>query len=300
MQPKNLLSVTLSVVLVPAAAAATSVSQIFEAQSASADSGSSAVLVGAGDISLCGSTGDDATAALLGNINGTVFTAGDNVQIIGASLEYTYCYDPSWGQYKSRTRPSPGNHDYYLGGSAYYNYFGSAAGPAGKGYYSYDLGDWHVVALNSNCGWVSCSAGSAQEQWLRADLAANTKQCTVAYWHHPYFSSNGATAAVKPLFQALYDYGTEIVMSGHIHNYERFAPQDPSGNLDTAAGIRQFVVGTGGYGHDSFGTIAANSEARNGDTFGVLELTLTSGAYNWKFVPVAGKTYSDSGSGTCH
>ena len=300
MRLRTMLSKSLAVTLVLSATTAFTVTQTGLATSAAAASETTAVLVGAGDISLCGSTNDDATAALLGGIDGTVFTAGDNVQILGAALEYTYCYDPSWGKYKSRTRPAPGNHDYYLGGSAYYDYFGAAAGPAGKGYYSYDLGDWHVVSLNSNCDWVSCSAGSAQETWLRADLAANTRKCTVAYWHHPLYSSSGGVSNVRPLFQDLYDYGAEIVVNGHNHNYERFAPQNASGALDAAAGIREFVVGTGGYGHSSFGTVAANSQARDSDTFGVLKLTLSAGSYSWEFVPVAGKTYTDTGTGTCH
>lgn len=261
------------------------------------------VLVGAGDIALCGSSGSTTTASLLDGIAGTVFTAGDNVQLVGASAEYTNCYQATWGRHTARTRPSPGNHDYYTGGSAYYDYFGTAAGEEGQGYYSYDLGGWHVVALNSNCSSIGgCQVGSAQEAWLRADLAASDKQCTVAYWHHPLFTSSGSTTAeVSPLFEALYDYGTEIVINGHVHNYERFAPQTPDGTLDAANGVREFVVGTGGYGHTSFSaTIAANSQARNSDTLGVLKLTLKAGSYSWQFVPEDGMTYSDTGSETCH
>jgi hypothetical protein len=261
---------------------------------------SSVVFVGAGDIADCSSSGDEATAALLDNIAGSVFTLGDNVYSSGTPTEITTCYDPTWGRHKSRTFPAPGNHDYNTSGaSGYFGYFGSAAGPSGRGYYSFDLGSWHIISLNSE---ISMSAGSAQEQWLRADLAASTKQCTLAYWHKPRFSSgtsHGSLAAAQPLWQALYDYGAEIVMSGHDHDYERFAPQTPSGAPDAAKGIREFVVGTGGRNHDAVGTPIPNSEASNDNTFGVLKLTLGSGTYTWQFVP-AGGSFTDSGSGTCH
>jgi Calcineurin-like phosphoesterase len=262
---------------------------------------SSVVFVGAGDIADCSSSGDEATAALLDNIAGSVFTLGDNAYSSGTPTEFSSCYDPTWGRHKSRTYPSPGNHDYNTSGAAgYFGYFGAAAGPSGRGYYSFDLGSWHIISLNSE---VSMSAGSAQEQWLRADLAASTKQCTLAYWHKPRFSSgtsHGSLVDAQPLWQALYDYGAEIVMSGHDHEYERFAPQTPSGAPDAARGIREFVVGTGGRNHDAIGTPIQNSEASNDNTFGVLKLTLGSGTYSWQFVPVAGSSFTDSGSGTCH
>jgi hypothetical protein len=261
---------------------------------------SSVVFVGAGDIADCSSSGDEATAALLDNIAGSVFTLGDNVYSSGTPTEFSTCYDPTWGRHKSRTYPSPGNHDYNTSGaSGYFGYFGAAAGPSGRGYYSFDLGSWHIISLNSE---VSMSAGSAQEQWLRADLAASTKQCTLAYWHKPRFSSgtsHGSLVDAQPLWQALYDYGAEIVMSGHDHEYERFAPQTPSGAPDAAKGIREFVVGTGGRNHDAVGTPIQNSEVSNDNTFGVLKLTLGSGTYSWQFVP-AGGSFTDSGSGTCH
>jgi acid phosphatase type 7 len=278
--------------------------------SASADT--TAVLVGAGDISLCSSTGDDATGKLVKSVltaagSGTAeaFTAGDNVQLMGASSEYSTCYTQAWGSFKSRTRPVPGNHDYFTSdGSPYFSFFGSAAGTGTTGYYSYDLGDWHVIALNSSCAEVGgCQAGSPQEQWLRNDLATTTKQCTIAYWHHPLFTSSSThppTEEVRPLFQALYDGGAEIVVNGHNHIYERFAPQDPTGAADAAKGIRQFIVGTGGASHYTIGTVAPNSEVRNGATFGVLKLTLVSGGYSWNFMPVSGQTFTDSGTGTCH
>ncbi|TMR04159.1 alkaline phosphatase [Actinomadura soli] len=264
------------------------------------------VLVGAGDISNSGS-GDTATAALLDNIPGTVFTAGDNVYSNGTTSEFNNYYNPTWGRHKARTRPSPGNHDYNTSGaSGYYGYFGAAAGDPSKGYYSYNIGtNWHVVALNSNCGSISggCAATGAQVQWLRADLAANPRPCTIAYWHHPRWTSGANHApntAVGPLVQALYDNNADVIVAGHNHQYERFAPQNPSGAADSARGIRQFVAGMGGASHYSFGTIRPNSQARNSDTYGVLKLTLHSGSYTWQFVPQAGKTYSDSGTTNCH
>jgi len=260
----------------------------------------SVVLVGAGDIANCSSSGDEATALLLDNIAGTVFTAGDNAYSNGSATDYSQCYDPTWGRQKARTRPAPGNHEYNTSGAApYYAYFGANAGPAGLGYYSYDLGGWHLISLNSN---IAMSAGSAQEQWLRADLAANTQQCVLAYWHHPRFSSgsHGSSTAPQPLWQALYDYNADLVISGHDHNYQRFAPQTPTGAADPARGIREFVVGTGGTSHYTFGTPIANTEAYNTDTYGVLKLTLSATGYSWEFIPVAGATYRDSGSGSCH
>ena len=258
------------------------------------------MLVGAGDIAGCSSAGDEATAALLDTLPGTVFTAGDNAYPDGTATNFASCYGPSWGRHKARTRPSPGNHEYHTSGaSGYYNYFGAAAGDSGKGYYSYDLGDWHIISLNSN---ISMIAGSPQEQWLRADLAANTKTCTLAYWHHPRFSSgsHGSSNAPRPLWQALYDFDADVIISGHDHNYQRFAPQTPAGVADPARGLRQFVVGTGGISHYNFATPIANTEAYNTDTWGVLKLTLYADSYTWEFVPVAGMTYTDSGSGACH
>ncbi|MFI8519988.1 DNRLRE domain-containing protein [Streptomyces sp. NPDC085481] len=258
------------------------------------------VLVGTGDIATSGS-GDTATANLLDNIPGTVFTTGDNAYPNGTASDFSTYYEPTWGRHKARTRPAPGNHDYLTSGaSAYYSYFGANAGTAGKGYYSYDLGNWHVVSLNSEVGMA---AGSAQEQWLRSDLAASDKPCTVAYWHKPRWtssSSHGPDASTGPLVQALYDNNAELILTGHNHQYERFAPQNPSGQLDTARGVREFVAGMGGASLYGFGTLQPNSEARNNDTFGVLKLTLHANSYDWEFVPQAGKTYNDRGTGTCH
>jgi 3',5'-cyclic AMP phosphodiesterase CpdA len=199
-------------------------------------------------------------------------------------------------------KPVPGNHEYVTAGAAgYFGYFGALAGDPSKGYYSYELGTWHVVALNSNCSKVSCSAGSAQESWLRQDLASHPSACTLAYWHHPRFSSgeHGNDTSVSALWKALVDHGVELVLSGHDHDYERFAPQNESG-VATPSGVVQFVVGTGGTTLRPFETPLPTSLARNATDHGVLELTLNAGSYAWAFLPVAGKSYSDSGTTTCH
>jgi len=264
------------------------------------------VLVGAGDIASCSSIGDEATATLIDNIPGTVFLLGDNVYDSGTATEYANCYDPSWGRFKSRTKPSPGNHEYNtLNATGYYGYFGAAAGDPTKGYYSYNVGNWHIVVLNSNssCSTISCAAGSAQELWLRSDLQANTKPCTLAYWHHPRFNSgaaHGNTLAVSPFWDALYHFNADVILNGHEHVYEVFAPQDSLGVADAARGIRQFTVGTGGRSHYTFGTIQPNSQVREGNTYGVLKLTLHANSYDWQFVPVAGSSFTDSGTGNCH
>jgi hypothetical protein len=263
-----------------------------------------AVFVGAGDIAACNNPGDEATAALLDAIPGTVFTLGDNVYPTGTLAQYQACYASSWGRHKSRTMPVAGNHEYDASGNTgYFDYFGPRAGTPGKGYYSFELGTWHVVVLNSNCSFVGgCQAGSAQEQWLRADLAAHQASCTVALWHHPRFSSggHGNDVAMQPFWQDLYDAGADLVLSGHDHDYERFAPQTPTGAADPAYGLREIVAGTGGASHSPIATVVANSEVRDADTFGVLKLTLRGGSYDWQFVPEAGKTFTDAGSGSCH
>jgi len=259
-----------------------------------------AVLVGAGDIAVCGSDADEATALLLDTIAGTVFTTGDNAYEDGTAQEFTDCYHPTWGRHRSRTSPSPGNHDYHTAGaSGYYDYFGASAGDPAQGYYSFDLGAWHIVAINSN---IDLSASSPQLQWLAADLAANPTVCAAVYWHHPRFSSgmHGNDAGMQALWQVLYDAGVDLVVNGHDHDYERFGPQTPTGALDTQRGVREFVVGTGGRSLRNFATVAANSEVRNSDTHGVLKLSLYASRYEWEFVPVAGQTFRDSGSTNCH
>ena len=248
----------------------------------------------------------DTSDLLLGAGLAGVLTVGDNQYEDGQLTKYQQSYDATWGRAKHITRPSVGNHEYLdpAGGArGYFDYFGSAAGERGKGYYAFDLGSWHLIALNSNCASVGgCGPGSPQEQWLRQDLAATRAACVLAYWHHPRFSSgqHGDTVEVEPLWRALYDAGADVVLAGHDHTYERFAPQDPGGRADPAAGIRQFVVGTGGRSHYGFTTVHPNSEVRNGSTFGVLKLTLQPLSYQWRFEPVAGQSFEDTGSGNCH
>ncbi len=263
-----------------------------------------AVLVGAGDIADCVSQGAEATAKLLDGTSGTVFTTGDNAYESGTAAAFDNCYGPTWGRHKARTKPTVGNDEYETAGaSGYYNYFGSAAGSPSKGYYSYNRGDWHVVALNSMCEKVGgCGATSPMVTWLKNDLAANPKQCTLAYFHHPLFSSgnNGNQTKMRQTWEALYTANADVVVGGHDHVYERFAPQRPDGTLDTARGIREFVVGTGGASLSTFGTIKPNSQVRNRHTHGVLKLTLRPSSYDWRFVPVAGQSFTDSGTTSCH
>jgi hypothetical protein len=262
------------------------------------------VIVAAGDIADCPSDGDEATARLVGGIEGTVLTLGDNAYEDGTAQDFSECYEPTWGEFKERTRPATGNHDYETeGASAYFDYFGDAAGQPGKGYYSYDLGRWHIVALNSNCEEVGCAASSPQLRWLKADLAKDPKTCTLAYFHYPLFSSGEyrpGIREVKPLWEALYAANVDVVLNGHDHNYQRFAPQDPNGKADPQGGIREFVVGTGGRSHYSILGPIANSEVYNDETYGVLKLTLRPESYEWRFIPVESETFTDSGSAGCH
>src|SRR6266542_1178037 len=264
-----------------------------------------ALLVGAGDIASCSSTGDDATAKLLDSISGTVFTIGDDAYENGSSSDFTKCYHPNWGRHKARTKPSAGNHEYQTSGaSGYFGYYGAAAGEPGKGYYSYDVGDWHVVVLNSN---ISMSAGSTQEKWLKADLAASPRLCTLAYWHHPLYAATSGSGSggvtdtkSRPRWDDLSAAGADLVLGAHRHMYERQAPQKPDRTADPVYGIREFIVGTGGVSRISPTNVSKNSQVRDGDTYGVLKVWLYSDSYAWKFVPIAGKTFSDSGSTACH
>ncbi|MGH9617268.1 MAG: metallophosphoesterase family protein [Acidobacteriaceae bacterium] len=264
------------------------------------------VLVGAGDIAGCSNlSGARATAKLLASTPGTVFADGDLVYPNGNLAEFKTCYGPTWGRFKRRTHPALGNHEYQTKNAAgYFDYFGGAAGPKGEGYYSYDLGPWHIIVLNTNCSDVTggCGVGSPQEEWLRKDLLSHNRPCKLAYFHQPLFSSSevGNDEEVKPFWQDLYHAGVEIVVNGHAHDYERFAPQNPEGIVDQSHGIREIIVGTGGKDHAHFVHIDPNSVVRNNDTFGVLKLTLYPGRYSWRFIPVAGSSFTDSGSGTCH
>jgi hypothetical protein len=267
------------------------------------------IFVGAGDVAWCEPPGvgsGEVTALLLDGIAGTVFTLGDNSNGSGTLAEYTSCFGPSWGRHLARIRPAPGNHDYEdpaTPGQDYHGYFGAAAGPPGKGWYSYDLGAWHIVVLNSECTAVDCAAGSEQESWLAADLAEHPTRCTLAVTHRPHFATRSPTgsADTNALFADLYAAGVDVLLSGHYHWYERFAPQDPGGAADFARGVRQFIVGTAGsYMMVNTEGWTANSEAHLDDVFGVLELTLRVDGYDWRFVPQAGKeSLTDSGSDVC-
>jgi hypothetical protein len=248
-----------------------------------------------------------------------VLPLGDDQYNHGALSAFNTVYDPTWGRYKANTYPASGNHEYDTSGAAgYYTYFGSAASPQDtnctancKGYYSYDLGTWHIIVLNSECDQVGgCNAGSPQEQWLKADLAAHANQCTLAYWHRPLFTSgvsfgdNLADSAMHDFWEDLYDAHADLVLNAHAHIYERFAPQDPSGNADPTNGITEIVAGTGGGDHGSVTEIAANnSVVRDNTTFGVLKLTLHPTSFDWRFLPETASgngTFTDAGSQACH
>jgi Calcineurin-like phosphoesterase len=294
----------MSLRILPLAGAGLLAATLFASQPKAPDS-QSAVLVGAGDIADCRDlSGAEATAKLLEKIPGTVMAVGDLAYPDGTKENFD-CYDRTWGRVKDRTRPAPGNHEFHsAGASFYFQYFGPAAGDPKDGFYSYDLGTWHIIVLNSECVEVGgCEAGSREEKWLREDLAAHPVACTLAYFHKPLFSSGGAHGddlALKPFWQALYDANADVVISGHDHDYERFAPQTPNGFEDRGRGIREFVVGTGGKNHRPFGEPHRNSEVRDASAFGVLKLTLKPDSYDWKFISEAGKTFTDSGTGYCH
>ncbi len=263
------------------------------------------VLVGAGDIANCdiaGGSGAMATARVLDQIPGTVFTVGDHAYPSGAAKQFQDCYDPRWGRFKARTRPAPGNHDYLTDkGKPYFDYFGENAGPEHRGYYSYTLGAWHIISLNS---FIPADRRSPQIEWLRKDLSENHAACTLAYWHIPVFSSgpHGSETQnamhMQEAWRLLYDHHASIVVNGHDHDYERFSPQDVEGRPDPK-GIREFVVGTGGGGLYEFRRIKPNSEARSNRSYGVLKLTLGSGTYNWEFITAAGEPFQDYGTGSC-
>ncbi|HEY8302123.1 MAG TPA: metallophosphoesterase [Jatrophihabitans sp.] len=234
-----------------------------------------------------------------------VLALGDTMQSDPSPSGYATAFAPTWGRVKSLIHPVPGNHEYgYSGAQGYFGYFGSAAGDRAKGYYSFDVGAWHIVALNSNCAKISggCASGGAQDGWLRADLAAHPGQCILAVDHHPRYSSghDGDNTFMQPLFQDLLNAHADILLSGHSHDYERFQPQDNASHLDAAGGITQFVVGTGGAFFTGLGTRHPNSVVSQNSTFGVLALTLHPASYTWRFVPEAGKTWTDSGSRNCH
>ncbi len=261
-----------------------------------------AVLIGAGDIAVCGAGSAVATGRLLDTEPGTVFVAGDIAYPDGSADQFRECYDPAWGRHKDRTRPAPGNHEYGSPGAwPYFAYFGANAGPAGRGYYGYSTGTWQVFSLNSNAE----TDRRAQLDWLGRELAARTSPpCTVAYFHHPLFSSGPhgvipPMAVVGDLWKTLYAAGADVIISAHEHFYERFAPQTPDGMADSEFGIRQFIVGTGGAPLSQPVRRAANSEAVL-SAFGVLRLTLENQSYRWEFLSADGGVILDAGTGRCH
>ncbi len=261
-----------------------------------------AVVLAAGDIADCDLTADDQTAALVKTLKGTVLALGDNAYKFGSADDFARCYNPTWGQFKSRTHPVLGNHDYRdKGAQAYFDYFGAQAGPAGQGYYSYELGAWHIIALDSNCDIIDCRPGGPELTWLEKDLTASRADCTLAYWHHPRFTSgnHGDDQRMQSAWRTLARAGVDVVLVGHDHDYERFAQIGSKEELDPEGGIREFVVGTGGGALDTFTRVRALSEVR-GSEHGVLRLVLSSGRYDWEFMHVAGGTFTDSGSTACH
>ena len=263
-----------------------------------------AVVLAAGDIANCGTDRDEATAALL-EPAATILALGDLVHEKGSAREFADCYQAGWGPYKPFTRPILGDHEYNEpSAQAYFQAFGAAAGSPQEGWYSFEVGSWHVIALNSNCDFVGgCRAGSPQEQWMLRDLAAHPARCTLAYWHHPRFSSSapqGGAVHLQALWDGLFRAGVDLVLTGHEHNYERFAALNDRGQADPDRGMRQFVVGTGGFGLSAFGRAATGSEVRDSSTFGVLRLVLGDGTYEWQFIAVDGRRVVDSGSDRCH
>jgi hypothetical protein len=256
-------------------------------------------ILAAGDIGECG-FGAHETGAMLGSMDGIILALGDLAYFQGTAANFRDCYDPAWGRFQDRTRPVPGNHEYESPGAfSYFDYFGDLAGPRGLGYYAFTAGSWRIIALNSGAGAGSMSASSAQVQWLRGELDNNRFACTLAFWHHPLFSSgpNGNQPDVRELWRVLSDAGVDVIINGHDHMYERFAPQDLDGKA-TPTGIRQFIAGTGGAHLYTPGAVKPNSE-RRGSAYGFLMMTLSDTSYQWEFKSV-GNTFSDAGTGTCH
>ena len=276
--------------------------------------GDGVTVFAAGDIADCrkarpADSGAARTAALIAagiaaDPAAIVLALGDTTYPVGLPAEFSDCYAPTWGQFKSRTLPAPGNHEYYTAGApGYFGYFGTAAGPAQRGYYSTDVGAWHVLSLNSN---LKTDAAAAQLAWLSEDLAAlrrrNPAGCILAFWHHPLYSSggHGNNLHMRPVWQALMAARADLVLAAHDHGYERFAPQDAAGNADTPAGIRSFVSGNGGAQLTPFTATKANSQAQDNATHGVLKLVLKAQGYEWAFLPVDGSAPRDAGNAGCH
>jgi hypothetical protein len=257
------------------------------------------VLIGAGDIAQCGSPGSEATAKQLDRLLGNIFTAGDNAYFNGDAKDYATCYDPTWGRHINRTRPAPGNHEYVTPGApAYFDYFGDLAGPDRLGYYSYALGPWTIFSLNSE---ISMAPNSPQILWLRSQLTATHTSCSAAIFHRPLFTSgpNNDNPDTRDLWRTLYEFNVDVIINGHDHFYERFAPQDPDGKLDNARGMREFIVGTGGASLYQFVRNHTNSEVR-AVLFGVIKFTLQDTSYQWQFLPADPALTGDSGIANCH
>jgi hypothetical protein len=262
-----------------------------------------ATVVAAGDVASCASRGDERTARLIRRIRGTIAVLGDTVYERGTRREFRRCYHPTWGTELRRTRPALGNHEYrWRSAAGYFDYFGRRAGARGDGWYSYELGRWHVVVLNTNCSRVRCGPRSRQYGWLRRDLSKSKKPCTLAYGHHPRFSSgfDGPHPVLRPLFRLMYAHGVELYLAGHDHHYERFAPVRPDGRVDRRQGLRQFVVGTGGRSLVPAVLPLRSSRARAWRTYGVLVLRLLPGRFTWRFRPVPGSSFRDVGGARCH
>jgi 3',5'-cyclic AMP phosphodiesterase CpdA len=258
-------------------------------------------LVGAGDVADCGSDGAMRTAAMLDSIRGTIFIAGDVAYVSKENPHpFVTCFDPAWGRHRARIRPAVGNHEYSAEGpAAYFNYFGAQAGHAPGGYYSYDLGTWHVIALNTN---IAANEGSAQQSWLTSDLDAHLGRCTVAYMHHPRFSSGSHAERDKliPIWRTFERYGVTLAIAGHDHVYERFTALDTNGVPDSVNGIRQFVVGTGGAHRSHIDSVMTGSEVHSTDTFGLIRFSLLKDKYRWVFMPVRRHGFTDEGEASCH
>ena len=259
------------------------------------------VILAAGDNAMCGSEEASWTAAMMEVFPDDILLMGDISNDYGTVEQYADCFDPDWGRYKTRIHAVPGNHDYYSGGGPFYDYFGPAAGPAGVGYYSFDLYGWHIIGLNSNCDLVGgCAPDSTQYQWLVEDLNSHPAQCTLAFWHHPFFSSliAGGSTNMFYFIQALYDAGADVVLNGHNHVYNRFLPMDPQGNVDLKRGLREFVAGTGGAWLQSDFVDPPEREVEI-STWGLLRLELGEGYYRWSFYDTDLQLLDD-GEGWCH
>jgi hypothetical protein len=263
-------------------------------------SGNDPVVLATGDSRSGCDSGATATANLLSRYaSSTLLLFNGDATNTGAFSEFSTCFNTTYGKYKAQIRPEPGNHEYGTsGGSGYYSYYGTQAKPQGQSYYSFNIGTWHIVGLNSE---IDVSATSAQPAWLKNDLAANRTQCTLAYWHEPRWSSgnHGNNTFVSALWQTLYDNNVDLVFNGHDHDYERFAPQNPSGVADSARGIREFVIGTAGAPPYAFSTIRANSEAKMTGSYGLVQFTLHPSSYDWKWIGATG-SFADSGTTACH